>query len=290
MFLQQFINGLSMGIMYALMAIGYSMVFGVLSFINFAHGSISMVGAYMTWYLLMIIDVGYPIAIIGGLLTAMFLGMIIEKVGYLPLRKAPRLSLLVVSLGFSFILDISVQLIWGTEAQYMPPMIPINNYYIMNAKFNSLQIAVLFISFILMVLLYLLIQKTKIGIVFRAVALDKDTCGLMGINVNNVISLLFATGSIIGAISAIMVAVYYNSVYSTLGVSIGMKGFTAVILGGIGSIPGAVMGGIIIGILESLGGAYIATAYKDGIAFILLIIILLIRPAGLLGKEIEKEG
>lgn len=291
MFLQQLLNGLSIGATYSLIAIGYSLVFGVLLFINFAHGGISMFGAYMTWYLLIKLNGGFPaVALFGGVVTAMILGVVIEKIGYLPLRRAPRLSLLVVSLGFSFILETTVQLLWGTDPKYMPSVIPLKSYIILNSRFNSVQIWILAISLVLMVLFYILIQKTKIGIVCRAVALDKDTSGLMGVNVNNVVSFLFGIGSALGAVSAIMLAVYYGTVYSTLGISIGMKGFTAVVLGGLGSIPGAVIGGLIMGVLESLCGAYISSAYKEGIAFFVLIIILVFKPAGLFGKEIVKEG
>lgn len=290
MFLQQFINGLSIGAMYSLIAIGYSMVFGVLQFINFAHGGICMVGAYVTWYLLTKINIGFPLALFGGVFASMILAVAIEKIGYAPLRRAPRLPLLVISLGFSIVLEIAVQLIWSPAPQHMPRVIPFKSYLLLNARYNSIQIMIFIISLILMVLLYIFIQKTKTGIALRAIALDRETSGLMGVNVNNMVSLLFALGSAIGALSAVMMTIYYGSVYTTLGTNIGMKGFVAVILGGAGSIPGAVIGGLTIGILEVLGEAYISSAYKDGIAFFALIIILIFRPSGLLGKEITKEG
>jgi branched-chain amino acid transport system permease protein len=290
MFLQQLINGLCIGATYSLIAIGYSLVFGVLSFINFAHGNICMFGAYMTWYLLTKLNIGFPVALFGGVVTSMILGVIIEKIGYLPLRRASKLSLLVISLGFSFILEISVHRLWSPQPQHMPPVIPLKSFIILNSRFNLMQIAILVMSLVLMALFYIFIQKTKIGITLRAVALDQNTSGLMGVNVNNMVSLLFALGSAIGALSAIMLAIYYGTVYTTMGATIGMKGFIAVIFGGVGSIPGAMFGGLIIGVLESLSGAYISSGYKEGITFIALIIILLLKPSGLFGKEIMKEG
>jgi len=290
MFMQQFLNGLTLGTTYSLMALGYSMIFGVLSFINFAHGDVAMFGAYMTWYLLIKMNMGFFAALFGGIATAVIIGVLMEKIGYLPLRRAPRLAMVIVSIGFSFILAISVQLIWGTAPNHMPSVIPLKTYTFMNARFNSIQLWILVISLILMAILYIFIKKTKIGIALRATALDRDTAGLMGVNINNVVSLTFAIGSGLGAVSAIMVAIYYGAVYSTLGASVGMKGFTAVVLGGAGNIPGAMAGGLIMGIIESLVGGYISSAYRDAIAFFVLIIMLLFKPAGLFGKEVVKEG
>jgi len=290
MFSQQLMNGLCMGAMYSLIAIGYSLTFGVLLFINFAHGNICMVGAYMTWYLLTQLNTGFPVAILGGVVTSVIFGVVIEKIGYLPLRRAPKLALLVISMGFSFIIEIIVQSLWGASPQNMPSVIPLKRYTILNSTFNLTQIVVLVISLVLMALFYIFLQKTKTGIAIRAIALDRYTSGLMGINVNNMVSLMFALGSGIGALSAIMLGTYYSAIYTTMGVDIGMKGFTAVVLGGVGSLPGAMVGGLIIGVLESLGAAYISTGYKDGIAFFVLIIILLVKPSGLFIKEIIKEG
>jgi branched-chain amino acid transport system permease protein len=290
MFMQQLLNGLTLGTTYSLMALGYSMIFGVLSFINFAHGDVAMFGAYVTWYLLVKLNMGFFAALCGGIATGVIIGIVMEKIGYMPLRKAPRLAMVIVSIGFSFILAILVQLIWGTAPNHMPSAIPMKTYTFMNARFNSIQLWILIISLILMCILYIFIKKTKIGIALRATALDRDTAGLMGININNIVSLTFAIGSGLGAVSAIMVAVYYGAVYSTLGASVGMKGFTAVVLGGAGNIPGAMAGGLIMGVIESLVGGYISSAYRDAIAFFVLIIMLLFKPAGLFGKEVVKEG
>lgn len=290
MFVQQLFNGLTLGATYSLIALGYSMIFGVLSFINFAHGDVAMFGSYLTWYLLVKKGAGLVPALMGGIIASMLIGVTIEKIGYLPLRKAPRLAMIIVSMGFSFIVATFVQIFFGTTAQSMPSVIPVKSYTILNAKINSVQLWIFAISLLLMALLYIFINKTKTGIALRAVALDRDTAGLMGVNINNAISLTFAIGSALGAVSAIMITLYYGAIYPTLGSNIGMKGFTAVVLGGAGSIPGAMIGGLIMGVIESLVGAYISSAYREAIAFFVLIVVLLFKPSGLFGKKVVKEG
>lgn len=290
MFLQQLLNGLTLGTTYSLMALGYSMVFGVLSFINFAHGDVAMFGSYVTWYLLAIKNLNFFPAIACGIVASVVMGVIIEKIGYLPLRRSPRLAMLIVSIGFSFVVATLVQVIWGTTPQPMPSVIPVKTYTLMNSRFNSVQLYIVLISLILMVMLHTFINKTKSGVAIRAVALDRDTAGLMGVNINNAVSLTFVISSALGAVSAVMMTIYYGAVYSTLGSSVGMKGFTAVVLGGAGSMPGAMIGGLIMGLIESLVGGYISSAYRDAIAFFVLIAVLVIKPSGLFGKEVVKQG
>ncbi|MGE5484709.1 MAG: branched-chain amino acid ABC transporter permease [Ignavibacteriales bacterium] len=289
MVFQQIINGLTLGTTYSLLALGYSMVFGVLSFINFAHGDIAMVGGYVAWYSFTVLHQGFLISCVFAVAVSVVLGIAIEKVGYGPIRRAPRLAMVIASLGFSFILATAVQIVWGTEPQQMPSIGAVTSYTVFGGTFNSVQIWVLSLSVALMFLLQLLIQKTRIGMALRATALDRDTAGLMGININNVISFTFGLGSGLAAVSAIMMAVYYGALYPSMGGVIGMKGFTAVVLGGAGSIPGAMAGGVLMGLIESLAGTLLPSAVRDAIAFLVLIIVLLGKPSGLLGKEMVKE-
>ena len=289
MFLQQIINGLTMGTTYSLLALGYSMIFSMLSFINFAHGDVAMVGAYVTWYLLSKLNISFFPACLAAILTSAIVGVLMEKIGNKPIRRSPRLSSVIVSLGFSFIIATGVQILWGTEPQQMPPLGNVTTFTFGNITFNSTQIWVFTLAILIMLLLQIYMNKTKIGMAIRAVSLDKDTAGLMGVNVNNIISFTFAMGSAIAAVSAIMMAVYYGALYPSMGRVVGMKGFTAVILGGIGSIPGAMVGGVLMGVIESLAGAILNAQVRDAVSFIVLIIMLLVKPSGLFGKEIVKE-
>lgn len=278
-----------MGATYSLLALGYSLIFGVLSFINFAHGDVAMVGAYMTWYLVSKLNIGFLPACLIAILSSVIVGVLMEKIGYKPIRRAPKLSAVIVSLGFAFIISMGIQIIWGTEPQQMPALGNVSTFSFWGATFNTTQIWVLALAILIMVSLQILIKKTKIGMAMRAVALDRDTAGLMGVNVNNVISFTFAVGSGLGAVSAIMMASYYGALYSSMGGVVGMKGFTAVVLGGAGSIPGAMVGGVLMGIIESLAGAILNAQVRDAVSFIVLIIVLLVRPSGLFGKELVKE-
>ena len=288
MVLQQIINGLTLGAIYALLALGYSMIFGVLSFINFAHGGVAMISAYMTCWCAMTFDLGFiPSALIGAL-TGAVLGVTIEFVGYRPIRHAPKLSSVIASMGFYFILSTMVQIIWGTRALPMDAPIENKKYAFFEASFSTMQIFILVVAIITMILLFVLVNKTKIGVAMRAVSLDQRTSNLMGINVNLIISLTFAVGSVLGGLSGILMSSYYGSVYSTMGDLIGTKGFAAVVLGGAGSIPGAVIGGFLIGLIEAMAGTFLGSNAKELSAYVVLIFMLLIKPAGLLGKDYVK--
>lgn len=289
MIFQQVINGLTLGTTYSLLALGYSMIFGVLSFINFAHGDIAMVGAYVAWYCFVGLRRGFIPSCLLAMLACAVLGVTMEKVGYMPIRRAPRLAAVIASLGFSFILATGVQVIWGTQPQQMPPVIDAVTYRVLGVTFNSIQMGVVVLSIVIMGLLQLLIHRTKVGMALRATAIDRDTAGLMGININNIISFTFALGSVLAAISGIMVAVYYGALYPSMGGVIGTKGFTAVVLGGAGSIPGAMVGGILMGLIESLAGTFMPSEVRDAVAFLVLILVLLIKPSGLFGREMVKE-
>ena len=289
-FIQQIINGLTVGSTYALIALGYTMVYGILMFINFAHGEIYMFGAFIGW--LLIVQLNLPL-IIGVLLTvsiAALLGVVIEKIAYKPLRDGSRLGPLITAIGVSIFLQNLAALIFGTDPQPFPIPESIGRqiYEVGGIIIDSFQILIFSISIFIMVALDLFIHKTRMGKAMRATKINKDVAPLMGINLDTVISLTFAIGSGIAAMGGIMVGSYYNAVYPTMGFMPGLVAFTAAVLGGIGNIRGAMLGGMLIGVLESLGGAYISTGFKQGISFVVLILVLLFRQEGILGK-VEKE-
>ena len=289
-FLQQLVNGLTVGSTYALMALGYTMVYGILMFINFAHGEIYMFGAFIGWLLL----VQWHLPLIPGILLTVLavalLGVIIEKIAYRPLRHGNRLGPLITAIGVSIILQNLAALLFGSDPVPfpMPEFLDRNVYEIGEVIVDSLQIWIFGVSLVIMIALDLFVNKTRMGKAMRATKINKNVAPLMGINLDTVISMVFAIGSGIAAMGGIMVGVYYNSAYPTMGFMPGLVAFTAAVLGGIGNIRGAMLGGMIIGVLESLGGAYISTGFKQGIAFIVLIFVLLFRQEGILGK-VERE-
>ncbi len=299
MFLQQLINGLTLGSVYALIALGYSMVYGILELINFAHGEIYMLGAYLG-----IIFLGFfttagltayslPLALIlTFILSVIFCssyGFTIEKIAYKPLRNAPRLSPLISAIGVSIFLQNYVMLTQGATDKVFPNLFGTAGFQFSSVRMTYLQLFIILTSVILMIGLRLFINKTKMGKAMRAVAQDKTMASLVGINIDTIISVTFIIGSGLAAIAGLMVAMYYGLVNYSIGYVAGMKAFTAAVLGGIGSIRGAMFGGILLGLIESLGGSYISGEYKDAYAFIILIIILLVKPGGLFRKaELEK--
>ena len=299
MFLQQLINGLTLGSVYALIALGYTMVYGILELINFAHGEIYMIGAYLG-----IIFLGFftavgltaysvPLALaITLLLTVIvcsFYGFTMEKIAYKPLRSAPKLSPLISAIGVSIFLQNYVMITQGATDKVFPAITGDAGFTMLSTRVTFLQASIIVVSAVIMGLLQAFIKKTKIGKAMRAVAQDKSMASLVGINTDTIISITFIIGSGLAAIAGMMVSTYYGLVNYFIGYSAGIKAFTAAVLGGIGNIPGAMVGGILLGLIESLGSAYISSEYKDAYAFILLIIILLVRPAGLLGKASEEK-
>lgn len=298
-FLQHFLNGLTLGGIYALIALGYTMVYGILKFINFAHGEILMVGAYVGLFAYTLLRGDSPvglflvvlffIAMLISMVVSAGLGMIIERVAYKPLRKANRLAPLLSAIGVSFILSNLAAFLWGTKSRKFDYPFDNTAFNIGGVTVTPHQIMILIVSFVLMVALKLYIDKTRMGKAMRATSLDQDVAALMGINVNQVISLTFAIGSALAATAGILVALDYK-VYPTMGAMAGLKAFVAAVLGGIGNITGAMVGGIILGILETFGVAVlgIPQGLKDTIAFGVLILILLVKPEGLLGKA-ERE-
>ncbi|MBI5049561.1 MAG: branched-chain amino acid ABC transporter permease [Nitrospirae bacterium] len=295
MFFQQIINGLTVGGVYALIALGYTMVYGILELINFAHGEIYMLGAYLG-----IIFLGIFTAMgltqyslfLSLLLTFIFsvtfcsaYGFTIEKLAYKPLRKAPRLSPLISAIGVSIFLQNYVMLTQGATDKVFPHIMETTKIEFFNATMTALQVFIIVTSLLLMSLLHLYVMKTKTGKAMRAVAQDKVMASLLGINIDRIISVTFIIGSGLAAVAGLMVAMYYGLVNYYIGYIAGIKAFAAAVLGGIGSIPGAILGGFVLGIIESMGAGYLSSEYKDAYAFVILIIILLIKPRGLLGKS-----
>lgn len=302
MFLQQLINGLTLGSVYALIALGYTMVYGILELINFAHGEIYMLGAYLGIILLgFFTSIGLtayslPLSLVLALLlTVVFCssyGFTIEKIAYRPLRKAPRLSPLISAIGVSIFLQNYVMLTQGAEDKVFPSTFGSAGFDFLSASVTYLQASIIIVSAIMMILLHVFVMKTRTGKTMRAVAQDKTMASLLGINVDSVISVTFIIGSGLAAVAGVMVAMYYRLVNYSIGYTAGIKAFTAAVLGGIGSIPGAMFGGIVLGLSESLGTGYILRGhveYKDAFAFIILIVILLVKPEGLLGKTTEEK-
>jgi branched-chain amino acid transport system permease protein len=298
-FLQQMINGLTLGSVYALIALGYTMVYGILEFINFAHGEVYMLGAYFGIILLGFFTAigltafSLPLAVGLALLLAVVFcssyGFTIEKLAYKPLRNAPRLSPLISAIGVSIFLQNYVMLTQGATDKVFPAIAGDAGFTFFSSRITYLQASIIVVSAVIMVLLHFFVMKTKMGKAMRAVAQDKTMASLVGVNVNTVISVTFIVGSGLAAVAGVMVAMYYGLVNYFIGYTAGIKAFTAAVLGGIGNIPGAMLGGIVLGLVESLGASYISSEYKDAYAFIILIVILLLRPEGLLGKPSEEK-
>jgi branched-chain amino acid transport system permease protein len=288
MFLQQIINGLTIGSIYALIALGYTMVYGILKIVNFAHGDIFMTGSFLGFVLIragLPLFVAFPLA---AFFTAI-LGVIIEQVAYRPIRIADRLSVLISALGVSIGLQNLAQLLWGTETHPFNADISLRMYTFSHVTISGIQIFVLLFSCLLMGVLYIFVNHTKTGVAMRATAYSLNNAKLMGINTDRIISLTFAIGSALACLAGILVGIYYDAVYPAMGYSAGLKAFAAAILGGIGSIPGAMLGGFLIGTVENLGAGYISGGYRDAFAFGILILTLILRPSGILGrKQTEK--
>lgn len=287
-FIFQLLNGLQIGSIYALVALGYSMVYGIVKLINFAHGEIIMVGSYTTWYLMS--SVGAPIwaAILGAVICCVALGTLIEKIAYKPLRSSPRLSLLITAIGISLLLQNLAQLIFSANPRMFNNFIG-GTVAVGERQFSNVTIVTILVSVALMIGLTILINKTKVGKAMRAVSEDTEASQLMGINVNNTISFTFALGSGLAAVAAVLYCCSYSQITPTMGSMLGLKAFVAAVLGGIGSIPGAVVGGIIIGVAESLTKGYISSQLADAVVFGILILVLLIKPTGIFGRKYSEK-
>ena len=283
-FIEQLINGLNLGSIYALMALGYTMVYGIAKMLNFAHGDIIMVGAYTLS--LVMTNLGMPpiVAILASVVVCSLLGVTIEKVAYKPLRSASPLTVLITAIGVSYFLQSVALLIFGSNKRKVESAIAIKGINIGTLELTGESVVTLGVTLIIMIALTLFIKKTKLGKAMLAVSEDKGAAQLMGINVNQTISITFAIGSALAAVAGVLFVSSYGFVGPYTGSLPGIKAFVAAVLGGIGSIPGAMLGGIILGIIESLSKAYISTNLSDAIVFGVLIIVLLVKPSGLLGK------
>ena len=283
-FIQQFINGLSLGSVYALMALGYTMVYGI-KMLNFAHGDIIMVGAYTVSVVCTTMGLSPVIAVIASAVICTVLGVTIEKIAYKPLRSASPLAVLITAIGVSFFLQSVALLIFGSNAKKVPPVVSLNSIKIGNVDLSGVAIIIIGVTILIMIGLSLFINCTKVGKAMLAVSEDKGAAELMGINVNATISLTFAIGSALAAVAGVLFVSSYGYVDPYTGALPGIKAFVAAVLGGIGSIPGAMLGGVILGVIESLSKAYISTNLSDAIVFGVLIVVLLVKPTGILGKK-----
>lgn len=297
-FFQQLTNGLAVGGIYALIALGYTMVYGVLRLINFAHGDLFTLGAYLGLTLLVSLNLrgllgGLAVA---GVLIVMAMGMValvgylLERVAYRPLRRSNRLTAVVSALGASIFFSNAIMLIWGAKDRAYPGgILPTAVVSVFGVEIMLTRVILFGGAIVLMLLLFWFIDRTRVGTATRAVAIDQDAARLMGIDVNSIVSLVFLIGPALGGAAGVMMGLYYGRISYEMGFSFGLKAFTAAILGGIGNIPGAMIGGILLGVIEALGAAYISMAWKDAIAFAVLILILIVRPTGLLGERVADK-
>ena len=292
-FLQQLLNGLSLGAIYALIALGYTMVYGVLRFINFAHSDVFMVGAFIGYYAGQIVPAGTVagglLVLVAAMLGCAALGITIERLAYRPLRGAPTLNVLITAIGVSLLLEYSGQVFFGAAPRMFPPVFPMRNFQVGGLVLSTNQLIVILVAVLLMIGLELIVHRTKIGTAMRAVSLNPKAAQLVGINIDVVISFTFGLGSALAGAGGILYALNYPSIEPLMGVMPGLKAFVAAVLGGIGNIPGAALGGLLLGTVETFVSGSQWSTYKDAIAFAILIVILLFRPAGLLGRAtVEK--
>jgi len=297
-FLQQLINGLSLGAMYALIALGYTMVYGVLRFINFAHSDVFMVGAFAGFYLAPQVAkifelpsyAGATLVLILAMLICAILGIVIERLAYRPLRNRSKLTVLITAIGVSLFLEYSGQKFFGKDHKFFPDLLTETPVFDKNGlTLGKIQLIVFIVTIFLIVVLQWIVLKTKMGTAMRAVAFNAQAAALMGINIDTIISFTFGLGSALAGAGGILYAMSYPDIEPLMGVMPGLKAFIAAVLGGIGNIPGAALGGLILGIVETFVGGSAASTYRDAVAFAILILILLFKPSGILGKtQIEK--
>lgn len=284
-FIQQLINGLMLGSVYALLALGYTMVYGIIKLINFAHGDIYMLGAYFGYFFIKVLHLNFFIALILAMAVSAIIGVVIEYIAYRPLRHSPRIAVLISALGISFLLENGMTYLYGSDQRSFPQAIKTVQYHFYGIQVSNIQLIIDVTSIVLMLLLTYIVKNTKMGRAMRAVSADPDAASLMGININHTISFTFAIGSALAAAGGVLIGLYYNSIDPLMGMTPGLKAFVAAVLGGIGIIPGAAVGGWLIGILETMVQATAFSDYKDAIVYAMLIVILLIKPTGILGKN-----
>ena len=288
LFVSQLFNGLQTGSVYALVALGYSMVYGIILLLKFALGDIIMVGAYTAFYAMTAFHLHPIFSVVLAVITSTLLGVVIEKVAYTPLRSAPRLSLLITAIGISFLLENGAQLLFGADTKSMDTLVP-GNVTFGPVTVSYTAILTIIVAVIAMVALTLLVQKTKLGKAMRAVSEDMGAAQLMGISLNKTISFTFAVGSALAGIGSVLYLCAYSQASPTMGSMLGLKAFVAAVLGGIGSIPGAMIGGFAIGLLEALVAAVGLSVWKDAVVFAILIVVLLVKPSGIMGHPVTEK-
>ena len=286
---QQLVNGLSLGSIYALLALGYTMVYGIIKLINFAHGEVYMMGAFVGYFVTNQFKLGLIPTLLIAMAVCSVLGVLIEYLAYRPLRNSTRIAALITAIGVSFLIQSLMIYFIGADTRPFPQLIQNKNYDVGLFTISNIQLMILTTSVVLMILLQFIVKYTKMGKAMRAVSVDADAAQLMGINVNHTISFTFAIGSSLAAAGGILIGLYYNSIDPMMGVAPGLKAFIAAVFGGIGIIPGAALGGFVIGIIETFVSALGFTAYRDAVVYGILIIVLLVRPAGLLGKNVKEK-
>ena len=304
-FLQQIVNGLVLGSIYALVALGYTMVYGILGLINFAHGDIVMIGALVALSVVHLLSgSGLPpaavvaIAMAAATLVCVAIGVTVERVAYRPLRRAPRLAPLITAIGVSILIQYSAALIWGKQYISMPALLEPTSLSLGGAQFTDLQVYIFLLASAVMAGLLWFIKSSRIGRAMRATEQNPDIAGLMGVDTNRIIAFTFVLGSAVGAIAGVMVVLYYGLGHYFMGFMLGLKAFTAAVLGGIGNIAGAMLGGLLLGVIESLVSGYIGdltggllgSNYRDIFAFLVLILVLVLRPSGLMGQQISERA
>jgi branched-chain amino acid transport system permease protein len=304
-FLQQIVNGVVLGSIYALVALGYTMVYGILGLINFAHGDIVMIAALVALTVVHSLT-GSPVppaviiatAMAAAMLVCVSIGVTIERVAYRPLRRAPRLAPLITAIGVSILIQYSAALIWGKQYISLPGVLQPTSVSLGGAQFTDLQVYIVVLAAVVMAALLWFIKSSRMGRAMRAVEQNPDIAGLMGVDTNRIIAYTFVLGSAIGAIAGVMVVLYYGLGHYFMGFMLGLKAFTAAVLGGIGNIAGAMLGGLLLGVIESLASGYIGdftggvlgSNYRDIFAFLVLILVLVLRPSGLMGQQISDRA
>ena len=290
-FLQYLINGVSIGSVYAIIALGYTMVYGIARMLNFAHGDVIMVGAYICYCVMSYLGLPAPVGILLAVVVCTVLGILIEGLAYKPLRGVPSLAVLITAIGVSYFLQNAAQLVFGSAPKNFKSIVTIQPLVLFNGGLTITGEVIVTIAacVVIMVGLTLFTGKTKMGKAMRAVSEDRDAAQLMGINVNRTISATFAIGSALAAIAGVLLCSTVPTLMPTTGSMPGIRAFTAAVFGGIGSIPGAMLGGILLGVIETFSKAYLSTQFSDAIVFLVLIVILLVKPAGLLGKNVQEK-
>lgn len=287
--LQQLVNGISIGSIYALIALGYTMVYGIIKLINFAHGDVFMIGAFIGFWAISRWDIGFIPALLLAMVICAVLGVIIERIAYKRLRNSTRIAALITAIGVSLLIENLMIFFRGAQSAVYPPTIENKTIDVFGAQINSLSLLILAVSIGLMILLQFIVHKTKIGKAMRAVSHDAEAAKLMGINVDNTISATFAIGSALAGAAGVIFGLYYTRIDPLMGIVPGIKAFIAAVLGGIGSIPGAMVGGMLLGVVETFVSAMGFSSWRDAAAFLILIIILIFKPSGLFGKNTREK-